>query len=59
MGKHDRYLGRGYCPECEEEVDIVRADNGFDHEFGTVHIWVQECAKCGEEYRGEIDYAST
>ena len=48
------YFGRQYCPNCEEEVDLVEEDWGIGkYEFwgavGTHHDYVLCCPGCGEE----------
>lgn len=64
MGK---YLGRAYCPECQEEVDVELIDNGI----GAYEYWGFRgidtrkepcCSQCGDyledfqEEDAEADY---
>ena len=43
------YIGRGYCPNCEENVDVVMGDWSFDHAFGTHKDFRPACSECGDE----------
>ena len=47
-----KYAGKGYCYECQQEVDVYYVDNGIGHyEYwgarGVHHDYQPECEICG------------
>ena len=36
----------GYCPDCDEMVEVVVIDNSFDHAFGTEIVKTAGCENC-------------
>jgi len=57
MTKAKDYIRRGYCSQCEMEVDVVVGDFSFSYEYGSergVHRDFREiCAQCGCEMEDE------
>lgn len=43
--------GKGWCPDCEEVVDLATEDNS--HGCTTVYDYVDICAECGERTEEE------
>jgi len=42
------------CEPCDHEWEFV--DASFDHQFGTEHVWYDECSKCGATRDHEPSY---
>lgn len=50
MSRH-RYIGRGYCENCEKDVRVVMIDMGIGpYEYwgskGNHHAWTECCEEC-------------